>query len=186
MTKPRARYQGVTERVTTESASPPSPPDAIEGEASKKGARSIEGNGGGQVRRSSPPLFFNTEDNCEQKLCQELLRQAGSCLRIGLLVDGSQMLLQHAERDIHLGCDFLESRSSAVTRTSTSASRGVKPYSSTNAARSTAERASSSSAASKRNAPDAKNTTIIATNKTMQTAIIRTMLPVWIRARKAP
>lgn len=42
MTKPRARYQGVTERGTTESASPPSP-DAIEGEASKKGARDIKG-----------------------------------------------------------------------------------------------------------------------------------------------
>ena len=42
MTKPRARYQGVTERVTTESASPP-PPDAIEGEASKKGASDIKG-----------------------------------------------------------------------------------------------------------------------------------------------
>lgn len=95
MTKPRARYQGVTERGATESASPP-PPDAIEGEASKKGARSIEGNGG--ARSGSPRRpFFNTEDNCEQKLCQELLRQAGSCLRIGLLVDGSQMLLQHAE-----------------------------------------------------------------------------------------
>lgn len=56
MAKPRARYQGVTERVTTESASPP-PPDAIEGVASKKGARSIEGNGSRQVRLSSPPLF---------------------------------------------------------------------------------------------------------------------------------
>ena len=43
MTKPRARYQGVTERVTTESASPPPPPDSIEGEASKKGARDIKG-----------------------------------------------------------------------------------------------------------------------------------------------
>lgn len=42
MAKPRARYQGVTERVTTESASPP-PPDAIEGVASKKGTRSIKG-----------------------------------------------------------------------------------------------------------------------------------------------
>ena len=42
-------------------------------------------------------LGIDTEDNCEQKLCQELLRQAGSCLRIGLLVDGSQVLLQHAE-----------------------------------------------------------------------------------------
>lgn len=42
MAKPRARYQGVTERVTTESASPP-PPDAIEGVAPKKGARDIKG-----------------------------------------------------------------------------------------------------------------------------------------------
>lgn len=42
MTKPRARYQGVTERGATESASPP-PPDAIEGEASKKGTRNIRG-----------------------------------------------------------------------------------------------------------------------------------------------
>lgn len=95
MAKPRARYQGVTERDATESASPP-PPDAIEGEASKKGARSIEGNAA--ARLGSPHrLFFDTEDNCEQKLCQELPRQAGSCLRIGLLVDGSQVFLQHAE-----------------------------------------------------------------------------------------
>lgn len=42
MTKPRARYQGVTERGATESASPP-PPDAIEGVAPKKGARDIKG-----------------------------------------------------------------------------------------------------------------------------------------------
>lgn len=41
MTKPRARYQGVTERGATESASPP--PDAIEGVAPKKGARGIKG-----------------------------------------------------------------------------------------------------------------------------------------------
>lgn len=95
MTKPRARYQGVTERGTTESASPP-PPDAIEGEASKKGAEASRETAA--AKSSSPRRpFFNTEDNCEQKLCQELLRQAGSCLRIGLLIDGSQMLLQHAE-----------------------------------------------------------------------------------------
>lgn len=42
MAKPRARYQGVTERGATESASPP-PPDAIEGVAPEKGARDIKG-----------------------------------------------------------------------------------------------------------------------------------------------
>lgn len=42
MAKPRARYQGVTERGATESASPPSP-DAIEGVVPKKGARDIKG-----------------------------------------------------------------------------------------------------------------------------------------------
>lgn len=92
MAKPRARYQGVTERGTTESASPPSPkekPRRKAREASRETAA---------ARLGSPHrLFFDTEDNCEQKLCQELPRQAGSCLRIGLLVDGSQVFLQHAE-----------------------------------------------------------------------------------------
>lgn len=55
MAKPRARYQGVTERVTTESASPP-PPDAIEGVAPKKGARDIKGKRQppGQARLTAP------------------------------------------------------------------------------------------------------------------------------------
>lgn len=96
MAKPRARYQGVTERGAAENASPPSP------RCNRR--RSLEERREGHqgetaaARLGSPHRpFFNTEDNCEQKLCQELLRQAGSCLRIGLLVDGSQMLLQHAE-----------------------------------------------------------------------------------------
>lgn len=95
MTKLRARYQGVTERGATESASPPSP-NAAEGEASKKSARSIKRKESHQSRLAGRSLR-NTEDNCEQKLCQELPRQAGSCLRIGLLIDGGQVLLQHAE-----------------------------------------------------------------------------------------
>ena len=95
MAKPRARYQGVTERVTTESASPPPPMQSKEWPRRKAREASRETTA---ARLGSPHRpFFNTEDNCEQKLCQELLRQAGSCLRIGLLVDGSQMLLQHAE-----------------------------------------------------------------------------------------
>lgn len=96
MTKPRARYQGVTERVTTESASPSSP----RYNRRKSLEERREGHQGetAAARSGSPHrLFFDTEDNCEQKLCQELPRQAGSCLRIGLLVDGSQMFLQHAE-----------------------------------------------------------------------------------------
>lgn len=42
MTKPRARYQGVTERGA-EKAHHHHLPDEIEGEASKKGARDIKG-----------------------------------------------------------------------------------------------------------------------------------------------
>lgn len=95
MAKPRARYQGVTERVTTESASPPPPMQSEEWPRRKAREASRET---AAARSGSPHRpFFNTEDNCEQKLGQEPLRQAGSCLRIGLLVDGSQVLLQHAE-----------------------------------------------------------------------------------------
>lgn len=95
MTKPRARYQGVTERVTTESASPPPPMQSKEWPRRKAREALRET---AAARLGSPHcLFFDTEDNCEQKLCQELPRQAGSCLRIGLLVDGSQVFLQHAE-----------------------------------------------------------------------------------------
>mgnify|MGYP007010806355 CR=1 FL=1 len=95
MTKPLARYQGVTERGATESVSPP-PPRCNRRERPKKETM-IAGETAAARLGSPHRLFFDTEDNCEQKLCQELLRQAGSCLRIGLLVDGSQMLLQHAE-----------------------------------------------------------------------------------------
>lgn len=95
MTKPRARYQGVTERGAAESVSPPSPRCNRRRSLEERREKHRET---AAARSGSPRRpFFNTEDNYEQKLCQELLRQAGSCLRIGLLVDGSQVLLQHAE-----------------------------------------------------------------------------------------
>lgn len=96
MTKPRARYQGVTERGAAESCITAISPMQSKEKPRRKAQGTSRRNGSRQVRPPRCP-FFNTEDNCEQKLCQELLRQAGSCLRIGLLVDGSQVLLQHAE-----------------------------------------------------------------------------------------
>lgn len=84
MTKPRARYQGVTERVTTESASP-SPPDAIEGVAPKKGARSIEGNGGGQIRLASPPLFSIPKTTASKSYARNfLVKPARVCVSVFL------------------------------------------------------------------------------------------------------
>ena len=96
MAKPRARYQGVTERGTTESASPPSP-RCNRRRSLEERREGHQGETAAAESGSPHRLFFDTEDSCEQKLGQEPLRQAGSCLRIGLLVDGSQVLLQHAE-----------------------------------------------------------------------------------------
>ena len=75
MTKPRARYQGVTERGTTESVSPPSP--RCNRRRSLEERREKHQGETAAARLGSPHRpFFDTEDNCEQKLCQELPRQA--------------------------------------------------------------------------------------------------------------
>ena len=67
MTKPRARYQGVTEEDATGSALPSSP-NATEGEASKKSARSIKRKESHQSRLAGRSLR-NTEGIRKQALC---------------------------------------------------------------------------------------------------------------------